>query len=108
MSPGPSAVVTSRKRWKRLRWRALKRDNFLCVGTLPDGNKCGARGRLEVDHVKPVRTHPELAFELSNLQSLCVRCHSRKTRLEVGLGVANPARDAWTDLIRQPLSTGAN
>lgn len=95
MSAGPHAtIVTSRKRWKRVRWRALQRDGYRCV-------QCGARGRVEVDHIKPVRTHPELAYELSNTQCLCVPCHSRKTRLEVGMGKENPAREAWLGLVRQ-------
>jgi 5-methylcytosine-specific restriction enzyme A len=94
MSAGPhAAVVTSRKRWKAVRWKALQRDGFKCV-------KCGARGRLEVDHVLPVRTHPHLAYELGNTQSLCVSCHSKKTIQEIGLRPINPAREAWLGLVR--------
>jgi 5-methylcytosine-specific restriction endonuclease McrA len=93
-----TAVIKSR-RWRALRLETLRRDGFRCVGILPDGSMCGARGRLEVDHVKPVRTHPELAYELSNLQALCVPCHSRKTRIEVGMGAADPRRDAWRELV---------
>ena len=37
--------------------------------TAGDASKCGALGRLEVDHILPVRTHPELAFDLANLQT---------------------------------------
>ena len=88
-----SAKVTRSRRWKGLRLEALRRDGFACV-------QCGARGRLEVDHVLPVRTHPELAYTLSNLQCLCGSCHARKTRLEIGLGRPNPARDAWNKLLR--------
>lgn len=32
---------------------------------------------LEVDHIKPVARHPELEFTLSNLRTLCRRCHAR-------------------------------
>ncbi|WP_210327258.1 HNH endonuclease [Methylocystis sp. H4A] len=82
------------KRWPALRMAAKRRDSFKCV-------ECSARGDLEVDHVKPVRTHPELAFELSNLQCLCVACHARKTRIEVGWEEnISPARRAWKDLVR--------
>lgn len=87
------AVVQSR-RWAALRLMAKRRDGWKCV-------QCGARGRLEVDHIKPVRTHPELAFDLANCQTLCVPCHSRKTRIEIGLGEPNPARDAWRKLVRE-------
>lgn len=30
---------------------------------------------LEVDHILPVATHPELEFTLSNLRTLCRSCH---------------------------------
>lgn len=79
--------------WKALRFRARRRDGFACV-------QCGAKGRLEVDHIKPIRTHPELSLELSNLQCLCPGCHSRKTRLEIGMGELPPERQAWRDLLR--------
>src|SRR5262249_20422003 len=79
-------------RWPALRLQAKRRDGFRCV-------QCGARGRLEVDHIEPVRTHPELAFALENLQTLCAACHSRKTRIEVGHAPLDPARAAWRDLV---------
>lgn len=58
--------------WRRV--RALKlRDNPLC-------ERCQRNGRLEpathVHHVKERSIHPELALELSNLESLCTSCHS--------------------------------
>lgn len=34
---------------------------------------------VDVDHIKPRRTHPHLALTPSNLQSLCLACHGRKT-----------------------------
>ena len=79
--------------WKALRFMARRRDGFACV-------QCGAKGRLEVDHIKPIRTHPELALDLGNLQCLCIACHARKTRLEIGLGELPPERQAWRDLLR--------
>ena len=35
---------------------------------------------IDVDHVLPRKTHPQLALEIGNLESLCKRCHARKTR----------------------------
>jgi len=87
-----SAAVIRDKRWPALRLAAKRRDKWKCV-------KCKAVGRLEVDHIKPVRSHLELSFELTNLQTLCVPCHSRKTRIEVGLDPLHPARAAWRDLV---------
>lgn len=90
-----SRAVLRDKRWPALRLQAKRRDGWRCV-------TCSARGRLEVDHIKPVRTHPELAFDLANLQSLCPTCHSRKTRLEIGLGdEESPDRRKWRDLVQE-------
>jgi len=81
------SIIRSR-RWAAVRLLALRRDGFACV-------KCGARGRLEVDHVISVRDAPERAFDLSNLQSLCPTCHGAKTRVEVGLPEVSPERAEW-------------
>ena len=75
-----------------MRMLALERDGWACV-------QCGERRGLEVDHVQPVKTHPELSFSLGNLQCLCGKCHSRKTRIEIGLGQLNPKREAWKKLV---------
>lgn len=88
------AAVYRSRRWPALRTQAKRRDGFRCVS-------CGAVGRLEVDHIKPVRSHPELSFELTNLQSLCGSCHARKTRIEIGLDPLNPARQAWRSAVQE-------
>jgi len=87
-----SKHVTRGQRWKTLRMAVLERDGFACKA-------CGARGRLEVDHVLPVRTHPELAFKPANLQALCPACHTRKTRLECGHPEPDPRRKAWGEAV---------
>jgi 5-methylcytosine-specific restriction endonuclease McrA len=91
-----SAAVIRSPRWKVVRLAVKRRDNFCCV-------KCGKAGQqLEVDHIKPVREAPELAFEMSNLQSLCKSCHSAKTKIECGFGnELSPDRAAWRELLRQ-------
>ncbi len=88
-----SARVTNSPGWKVLRRAALDRDDWQCV-------QCGARRRLECDHILPVRDRPELAWSLQNLQILCCRCHARKTRLEVGHPQLSPPRQEWRDLLR--------
>ncbi|MHA3978748.1 HNH endonuclease [Halovulum sp. GXIMD14794] len=87
-----SAKVCGSKRWKGLRWQILRRDGFQCV-------KCSARGRLEVDHIKPVRDAPELSYEPTNLQTLCKPCHSAKTREELGLSSHTPEQKAWAAFV---------
>ncbi len=85
-----SAAVTRTRRWRALRLEALRRDGFRCV-------QCGGRHRLEVDHIKPVRSHPELSFDLGNLQTLDARCHAHKTRVDMGLPPTDQRRLRWRD-----------
>ncbi len=89
-----SKHVTSTRRWQVLRQQILERDEWKC-------RHCGDRRRLEIDHIKPVRLAPELAFEPSNLQALCGPCHTRKTRIECGhpASIQSPARDAWAQAV---------
>jgi 5-methylcytosine-specific restriction endonuclease McrA len=63
--------------------------------------KCGARQRLEVDHIIPARHAPHLAYELSNTQTLCSRHHREKTAIEVGIAPLDPERQRWRDLLKQ-------
>jgi hypothetical protein len=83
-----SRHITRTARWRTLRMEIMERDGGACV-------KCGARGRLEVDHIKPVRDAPDLSYEPTNLQTLCPSCHTRKTRLECGHNPTPPARRDW-------------
>jgi 5-methylcytosine-specific restriction endonuclease McrA len=87
-----SADVIRSPRWKAIRLQAKRRDGFACV-------QCGSRNKLEVDHIKPVRSAPELAFALGNLQTLCAGCHARKTRIEVGMPDLSAPRRAWRELV---------
>ena len=61
---------------------ALRRDRYICQLC---GAKClgKAKGKPspEVDHIKPVKTHPDLKLSLTNLRTLCKPCHSRHTIL---------------------------
>ena len=94
-----SKHVINSPRWRALRIVALRRDDFRCV-------KCGAVGRLEVDHIEPVKDAPEKAFDLDNLQTLCRSCHALKTAVEVGLAspvALGSTRTEWRALTRQPL-----
>ncbi len=80
-----------------MRLLAKRRDGFKCV-------QCGERGRLEVDHVKPIRDGGA-PYDLDNLQSLCPACHARKTRMEIGLGREDPERDKWKALLKDFIPT---
>ncbi len=83
-------------RWAALRQQALRRDGYACV-------KCGAVGRLEVDHILSIATHPTLAYEPHNLQTLCSSCHASKTVFERGFKPCSPQvrfeRRRWRELL---------
>ena len=61
-------------RWKALRKVVMRRDEGACV-------MCGQMA-TEIDHILRADLHPELFYELDNLQALCKPCHSRKTQAE--------------------------
>jgi 5-methylcytosine-specific restriction endonuclease McrA len=94
-----SKRVTSTRRWQVLRHVILERDGWACVD-------CGSQRRLEVDHVKPVRTNPELSFSPANLAVRCAACHTRKTRIECGHKPASKDRLQWRDSVLSLESAG--
>ena len=80
-----STFHTSR-RWQKLRRWVKDRDGWRCV-------KCGSPGRLDVDHITPSWRGGD-KWSMSNLQTLCRRCHREKTALERGLTLP-PDVAAW-------------
>lgn len=57
--------------WLSLIKQIYERDNWTCRG-------CGKRGgRLNAHYKLPWSNFPELAFDPSNIVTLCVSCHSR-------------------------------
>ena len=69
--------------WQAVRHLALKRDRYYCqeCGVVCLGEKKN-KPPPQVDHIKPRKEFPELALVLSNLQTLCKPCHSKKTILD--------------------------
>lgn len=61
--------------WKKLRIEVIKEQGQRC-------NCCGATPAdgivINVDHIKPRKTHPELALDKKNLQVLCGDCNHGK------------------------------
>jgi len=51
----------------------FKRDNYTCQHC--GSGKVGGR-KLHTHHIKPFATHPDLRFEMSNLITLCDKCHA--------------------------------
>ncbi len=72
------------KDWEAIRLEVLDRDNYECQEckrqgrVYTDHHDPEKHKRLDVDHIKEIETHPELAMELDNLEVLCVRCHNKK------------------------------
>lgn len=52
------------------KWRndVLFRDGYKCA-------VCGSKDNLEAHHIKPVAQFPELALDINNGTTLCLKCH---------------------------------
>ncbi|GIP63354.1 HNH endonuclease [Virgibacillus pantothenticus] len=73
--------------WRKLRLRALERDNYECQWCKREGKvtvdsikEDGKRKEivLNVDHKYPIEHYPKLALTLDNLETLCVYHHNVK------------------------------
>lgn len=64
------------KAWQALRAQALRRDGYECVACKAEGKV--STGVLDVDHIKPIESYPDLKLDLKNLQTLCKYHHNRK------------------------------
>ena len=79
---------TDPARWARLRQEVFDAANWRCAS-------CGAAGRMELDHVTPVRSGGAW-WSRDNLQCLCAGCHIEKSRTE-NRKQLTPAQQAWAD-----------
>ncbi len=71
-SDGDIIKIYSTKKWKHVRKLALQRDLGWCV-------MCKERAASVVDHIKELKDGGS-PYDLNNLQSLCDRCHAKKTQ----------------------------
>jgi len=59
--------------YEEWRTKVFERDLYTC-------QKCDQKGGyLQADHIKRFADYPDLRFELSNGQTLCIDCHKLKT-----------------------------
>lgn len=63
-------------------WIALRNHK---IEETPWCEECDRQGKgfvpgIDVDHIIPRKERPDLSLEKSNLQTLCLKCHCRKTR----------------------------
>jgi 5-methylcytosine-specific restriction protein A len=72
-----AAKIRSGRRWQKVRAMKLSRDP-LCEDPLGDHERCGdTASATQVHHIKPLAEHPELAYHMHNLMSICTKCHSK-------------------------------
>jgi 5-methylcytosine-specific restriction endonuclease McrA len=91
--------------WASTRWRALRRDHFLCVPCAREGRRTYSR---EVDHIIEIADGGN-EFDLANTQTICKRHHRIKTAENNRLRAqkrrsakqpSNPATTAIPEIIR--------
>ena len=54
--------------WRKVRARRIEIDGGKC-------RACGRKVNLQVHHIRPFNMQPDRELELSNLVTLCGRCH---------------------------------
>jgi hypothetical protein len=71
-----NAALRSTEELREWRKAVFVEDNFKC-------RKCGAsRVPINADHIKPFSLFPDIRFDISNGQTLCVPCHKEKTKVD--------------------------
>ena len=80
------------RQWAAVRRAVFERDGYRC-------RACGLPGRLECDHVQPLRRGGD-PWDMDNLQSLCRGCHIAKTAAE-NKREPTPDEAAWRALVAE-------
>ena len=75
------------KRWQRVRRAVFDRDGWRCTA-------CGAAGRLECDHIRPVAKGGDW-YAMDNLRTLCRSCHIQATRAAHRRPVSPDRAELW-------------
>ena len=77
------------KRWQSLRTQTLEHQHYIC-------QYCGTFNSKTVDHVVPIEANPKRKADISNLATICRKCHHAKTEWErkyYGTGDGNKLKD---------------
>lgn len=78
---GTLETRTSSARWKRLRSRVIRTRPHRCHWCYRDLDpkaRFTEPNAIQVDHVRPVKTYPELAWDEANLVLSCPGCNNAK------------------------------
>lgn len=87
MSRWHRKLIRDRRRWERTRRIVFERDGYRCV-------LCGKHGRLECDHVTPLRVDPNQdVYDPSGCRTTCRACNTARNRRP------DPEGDAWRRLL---------
>lgn len=62
-------------KWRKFRERIIKRDQEICIRCMITHNYI-EKNNLEVHHIKPRSQYPELAFDETNVITLCKSCNT--------------------------------
>jgi 5-methylcytosine-specific restriction endonuclease McrA len=73
---GPEFLLTPE--WRRARYDALRNSDGRCELCGRNKHQLAYGEYLNVDHIKPRKTHPQLALDQDNLQVLCGACNQGK------------------------------
>jgi len=73
------AAFYNSRDWKAKRQEILEHDHYECQMCKAEGRvTTGDHATLEVDHIKELERHPELALDNDNLRTLCKQCHNKR------------------------------
>ena len=61
-------------KWRKVRKQVLMRDNYECQWCKEEGKV--TTDNLEVDHIKEIEFHPDLALDTKNMRVLCKYHHN--------------------------------
>ena len=81
--------------WKRARRERLRMDHGMCVKCMEEfyrGERMRPLPATMVHHVLPIKERPDLALDLSNMQSLCEMHNNREHPEKGGRGKARAAK----------------
>lgn len=89
-------------------WKAFRSRYLASIGGIqrPNGRwsaRCQQCGEWtdtpEVHHIKPLRTHPELALDINNVSAWCKPCHSKEAQglhpVTIVCGPPNSGKTTW-------------
>jgi len=78
----PALAMAARIR-SSIRWRKVRRMKLSCYPLCEDPfgvHKDSTESAIQVHHIKGLATHPELAYDMTNLMSVCSKCHAKIER----------------------------